>query len=80
MRNIHTGIIKWKIEMIGERESSQKQQTGEDNGVSEINIYRITKDLARIKKCSELVAFKLRVSFVKDQVHSSVWGQYGKIL
>ena len=80
MDNIYAGIIKWKIEMIGERESSNKQKTGAYNGVSEISIYRIGKDLACVKKCSESVAFKIRVSLVKDQLHSSVWGQYGKIL
>ena len=34
--------------------------------MGEINIYRIAKDLARIKKCSGLVAFKIRVNLVKD--------------
>ena len=52
--------------MIGERESSKKQQTGAYNGVTEISIYRIAKDFAFIKKCSELVAFKIRVSLVKE--------------
>ena len=31
--------------------------------MSEINIYRITKDLARIKKCSELVGGMLGTEF-----------------
>ena len=49
MHNIYAGIIKWKIEMIGERDSSKKQQTGTYNGVTEINTYRIAKDLACLK-------------------------------
>lgn len=49
MHNIYRGIIKWKIEMIGERAASKKQQTGTYNGVSERNIYEIAKDLVCIK-------------------------------
>ena len=47
--NIYRGIIKWKIEMIGERAASKKQQTGTYNGVSERNIYEIAKDLVCVK-------------------------------
>ena len=65
MHSLYAGIIKWKIVMIGERDSSKKQQTGTYNGVSEINIYRIAKNLACIKIYFELVAFKVRVSLVK---------------
>ena len=72
MHNIYAGIIKWKMGMIGESESSKKQQTGAYNRVSERNIYGIAKDLVCIKKCSELIAFKIRVSLVKDQLHSSI--------
>ena len=49
MHNIHKGIIKWKIEMIGERAASKKQQTGTYNGVSEGNIYEIATDLVCIR-------------------------------
>lgn len=66
MHNIYGGIIKWEIQVIGKRELSKKQRTGGYNGVSEINIYRIAKDLAYRKTCSKLVAFKIRVSLVKD--------------
>ena len=52
MHNIYARVIKWKIEMIGERESCKKQQTGKYNGLSEVNIYRITKDSACIKSWS----------------------------
>ena len=66
MHNIYTGIIKWKIEIIGKRESYKKQETGAYNRVSEINIYRIAKDLSCVKRCSELVALKLKVSLPRD--------------
>ena len=49
MDNIYAGIIKWKIEMVRERASSKKQKAGAYNGVSEISIYRIGKDLTCIK-------------------------------
>ena len=51
MHNIYGGIIKWEIEVIGKRESPKKQRTGGYSGVSEINSYRIAKDLACIKTC-----------------------------